>query len=349
MPKVFISHSWEDSDIARKIAEYIKRDGANVWIDYDRITGGESLPDRISEALEWCDTLVLVWSQSVASSYYVKLEWQSALDLKKRIIQCLIDDARRPAILRGFLYIDFQNFNQGYKELCRALGLKMVEIATPKPRSAKKNKTETPTIESPKEIAPTKKDLFFQPEKTASITRLFRSTPKELSVADVKTMLKKYDFYCKEGDWNKDYSNPNGHGFVNQLELKTIQSDNVVMDHASGLMWQQSGSSEKMTFEAAKKWITDFNQQSYAGYHDWRLPTLEEAMSLIQPKGRNRDLHVDPKFDANQRRIWTSDQVYGESWAWVAGFGGGSCYDHYFDDDTHYLRAVRSRQSDRSD
>lgn len=28
MPRVFISHSWDDSDIARKIAEFIKRDGA---------------------------------------------------------------------------------------------------------------------------------------------------------------------------------------------------------------------------------------------------------------------------------------------------------------------------------
>ncbi|MDZ7331147.1 MAG: toll/interleukin-1 receptor domain-containing protein [candidate division KSB1 bacterium] len=127
MPRVFISHSWHDNDIARKIAEYIKRDGAEIWIDYARISGGESLPDRISEALEWCDVLVLVWSQSAANSYYVKLEWQSALDLKKRIIPCILDDTKRPAILRGFLYIDFQNFDHGYNELCRALKLKITE------------------------------------------------------------------------------------------------------------------------------------------------------------------------------------------------------------------------------
>ncbi|MBD3339990.1 MAG: TIR domain-containing protein, partial [Candidatus Lokiarchaeota archaeon] len=52
MSKVFISHSWEDNEISRKIAENLKRDGAEIWIDYARIHGGDSLPARISEALE---------------------------------------------------------------------------------------------------------------------------------------------------------------------------------------------------------------------------------------------------------------------------------------------------------
>ena len=45
MPKVFISHSWIDNDISRKIAHDLKRDGAEIWIDYARISGGESLPE----------------------------------------------------------------------------------------------------------------------------------------------------------------------------------------------------------------------------------------------------------------------------------------------------------------
>ncbi len=90
------------------------------------------MPDRISQVLEMCNTLVLVWSQSAANSYYIKLEWQSALDLKKLIITCTLDDIKRPTILRDFLHIDFQNFDQGYKELCRALKLKIVETKAPR-------------------------------------------------------------------------------------------------------------------------------------------------------------------------------------------------------------------------
>lgn len=289
MPKVFISHSWDDNDIARKIAEYIKRDGAEIWIDYARITGGESLPDRISEALEWCDTLVLVWSQSAANSYYVKLEWQSALDLKKRIIPCLLDDAKRPAILRGFLYIDFQNFDQGYINLCRALRLKLAEVTVPQPAAKQISKKEPPTVEHPITKSPPKLRL------------LFRHQPITLSENDVKGMLKKHGFFCRAYDWNKKFSNPNGGGFANQYEPKTIQGDLVVIDNACGLMWQQGGSSESMIFEAAKTWIDNLKEKGYAGYHDWRLPTLEEAMSLMEPKQLNGDLYIDPKFDSTQR------------------------------------------------
>jgi len=127
MAKVFISHSWKDNDISRKIAHELKRDGAEIWIDYARIKPGEGLPDRIGEALEWCDTLVLVWSKSAAESYYVKLEWQCALDMQKKIIPCIVDDAKRPPILRGFLYIDFRNFTQGYEQLLNALDLRQLK------------------------------------------------------------------------------------------------------------------------------------------------------------------------------------------------------------------------------
>ena len=75
------------------------------------------MPDRISDALEWCDTLVLVWSESASNSYYVRLEWQSALDMQKRIIPCILDDAHLPAILRSFLNLHFCIFENGYVTL----------------------------------------------------------------------------------------------------------------------------------------------------------------------------------------------------------------------------------------
>ena len=60
MPKIFISHSWEDNEVSKKLAEYLERDGAEVWIDYKRISGGDSLPVIIGDAIEWCDVVVLI-------------------------------------------------------------------------------------------------------------------------------------------------------------------------------------------------------------------------------------------------------------------------------------------------
>ncbi len=77
-------------------------------------------------------------------------------------------------------------------------------------------------------------------------------------------MLKKYDFF----DISK---NKTGHGFDNQYQVQNMsfENDKIVIDIASGLMWHQSGSSEYMEFEDAKKWIAELNQGKFAGFNDW--------------------------------------------------------------------------------
>jgi hypothetical protein len=328
--KVFISHSWEDNEISRKLAEYLKRDGADIWIDYSKIHGGDSLPRRISEALEWCDTLILLWSKSAKDSYYVNLEWENALDLRKIIIPCLLDETKRPAILRRCLFIDFKNFDVGYSQLAYAFDLVMqpevIKKVAPPVIEKLKKESETPVVPPPI-------------QRVLKPKILFRSKAKTLSADDVKSMLKKFDFF--DSSWNKA-----GRGFDNQYKAETIKGDKVILDEASGLMWQQGGSPESMSYEAAKKWVEDLNNNGYAGYHDWRLPTLEEAMSLMEPR-KNKDLYIDPIFDSNQTWIWTSDPYQGAAGRqWVVNFSTGYCNDlsalYYY---LVYVRAVCFGQS----
>ena len=70
-------------------------------------------------------------------------------------------------------------------------------------------------------------------------------------------------------------------------------------DGASRLMWQQAGSENHMDYYKAKKWIDDLNKKGYAGFSDWRLPTLEEAMSLMAPE-KISSLYIYPIFDERQ-------------------------------------------------
>ena len=99
----------------------------------------------------------------------------------------------------------------------------------------------------------------------------------------------------------------------------------VVFDHTTKLMWQQSGSSGSTTiYENAKKYIDQLNRERFAGFNDWRLPTLEEAMSLMEPEKSSNGLYIEPVFDETQRFIWTSDQ-YSASRAWSVGFTYGGC------------------------
>ena len=195
-----------------------------------------------------------------------------------------------------------------------------------------------------KKVAPDKADDSQQKQviskkhkESVSKPPVFRPQPKELTSNDVKKMLKDKNLF--DSDWNKSSK-----GFDNNYELMTKKGEQIVYDHASGLMWQQSGSSESMNYENAKKWIDDRNREGYAGYNDWRLPTLEEAMSLMEPKENNEGLYIDPVFDKTQGWIWTSDMVKGESWAWVVSFVDGGCDDYFLFYDL-YVRAVRSGQS----
>lgn len=171
-------------------------------------------------------------------------------------------------------------------------------------------------------------------EKSSGLMPKFRSQPSSLSENDVKKMLLKNNFF--DIRWNKKGK------FDNQLTKNKIQDDEVVIDESSGLVWQQSGSLNEMKYEYAKNWIEELNKKLYAGYSDWRLPTLEEAMSLMEPE-KKEGLYIDPLFDKNQKWIWTSDLVKGESAAaWVVYFNKGYCYYNYFTYYSIVVRAVRS-------
>ena len=127
---------------------------------------------------------------------------------------------------------------------------------------------------------------------------------------------------------------------TNGFELKTIDGDKVVIDHATGLTWQRSGSDYTMQYFQQKSHIILLNHYKYAGYNDWRLPTLEEAITLLEQEKISDGLFIDPVFDKKQVWIWTSDRVNNLS-AWVVSFGYGYCGGSNIGYEDGYVRAVR--------
>jgi hypothetical protein len=143
-----------------------------------------------------------------------------------------------------------------------------------------------------------------------------RSNYIELSVAQIQAMpyisirkKKKWGFY--------------GYSTIQyEYEEETVGYDKVVIDHTTGLMWHQNGSEKCMAWKKAKQWVKDLNKRGYAGYNDWRVPTAEEATSLLIPKKRNGQ-YIDPVFEKKQDWIWTGDRKYGSQAAWGVSFNGG--------------------------
>lgn len=83
---------------------------------------------------------------------------------------------------------------------------------------------------------------------------------------------------------------------------------------------------------------------AFADCHGWRLPTLEEAMSLMEREMKSDGLNIDSLFGKTQRWIWTADKR-SAGVAWGVYFFNGDCSDHGVDDLDYYVRAVRSGQS----
>jgi hypothetical protein len=169
----------------------------------------------------------------------------------------------------------------------------------------------------------------------------FRSESKTLSEDDVQKMLKEKDFF--DSSWNQ--KSP---GFDNQYEELNLKGEKIIFDKASGLMWQQGGSEKSLLFNDAEAYIRKLNASKFAGFDDWRLPTLEEAMSLMEPKGNKAGLYIDERFDAKQTWIWTADKYEGGSSRWYVHFFYGRCHWSQIDFGT-FVRGVRFRQSSDGD
>ena len=122
---------------------------------------------------------------------------------------------------------------------------------------------------------------------------------KYLTEGDVRAMLRDRGFF----DSSK---NDSVAGFANHFELQ--RGGQIVVDLAAGLSWQRSGSGELLDFSKAQAYIQTLNKKKFAGHGDWRLPTLEEAMSLMDST-KVRD-YIDQIFDNKQHYIWTADKHF---------------------------------------
>ncbi|NUO78542.1 DUF1566 domain-containing protein [candidate division KSB1 bacterium] len=137
-----------------------------------------------------------------------------------------------------------------------------------------------------------------------------------LSADEVKKMLKDHGLFDQ-------YLNPSSVGITHQYKLLTRNGAKLVMDEATERMWQQGGSDVWMTYETALAYVAQKNKENFGGFSDWRLPTLLEAMLLMESK-KQGELYLDAVFGHWQRWIWTSDKQ-NASWCWVVYFSSGDC------------------------
>ena len=163
---------------------------------------------------------------------------------------------------------------------------------------------------------------------------LFRSHSMTYTRKQVLQMIQKYNFYDAE-------HNPNG-GFPNRF---VDNRNGTITDNETKLMWQKSGSREMMSWSKIPGFIDRLNNRKFAGYSDWRLPTLEELLSLTEPRHSRQGLYISSFFSQKQGIVGTSDSCTfdGKKIPWYTSFlrGISNCVSYDLIDEFH-VRAVRS-------
>ncbi len=135
---------------------------------------------------------------------------------------------------------------------------------------------------------------------------------------DVEAIINKWNFY--DGDLNTQGAFEN--------HFVSSEHEGIIIDLRTSLMWQTAGldicSTRTMHLN-----IDKVNESQLAGYNDWRMPSIEEAMSLLNSTVNNKDIHLHPCFSKEQPFIfvaakrkpggyWFVDYKHGRSF-WSSG------------------------------
>ena len=258
-----------------------------------------------------------------------------------------IDKATKEEIFRGNIAAEQSmgifggSFDEVIQKLveesveCIQMNYSAGERVSPLPREVK-----SPTSSGEQQVA----SLPREGERPMVRELKLRDIPKDLMDYDIKRMIEKYNFYEKDLNESGD--------FPNDL---VDNGDGTITDRATGLMWEKGGSSSALYYGKAKKYVKRLNQENFSGYNNWRIPTLEELWSLMEPGVNEKGQHINAVFTHKQSKCLSRDPspagLYRDTMTfnWIANFGKGRIdaigvegYYRAAGPESSFVRAVRT-------
>jgi hypothetical protein len=116
---IFISYSHENKDFVQKLAANLVRHNTHVWVDTWELNVGDSIVQRVQDAIKSASALLVVLSKASIDSEWCKRELSAGLviELEKKqviVLPLLLEDCDIPIFLKDKLYADFRSdFDSG--------------------------------------------------------------------------------------------------------------------------------------------------------------------------------------------------------------------------------------------
>lgn len=114
---LFLSHAWEDNDVAHWLALQLAREGYGVWCDLTKLLGGENWPDEINEAIKTrTQKFLLVLSRDYIKKENTTGELELARSIAKEysfknfVVPLRVDDIQKSELdfrLQNIEWVDF--------------------------------------------------------------------------------------------------------------------------------------------------------------------------------------------------------------------------------------------------
>ncbi|HZF13903.1 MAG TPA: toll/interleukin-1 receptor domain-containing protein [Thermoanaerobaculia bacterium] len=123
---VFFGHYSGDRFVAHAIAEKMRQQGCEVWIDENELAGGDPIYGKILEAVDTCDEAIVLLSPPGLNSKWIPFELGAICGQHKRVTPVL-DHVGPEAvpIIPGVKAIDINHFEQIFlPELARRIAEK---------------------------------------------------------------------------------------------------------------------------------------------------------------------------------------------------------------------------------
>jgi len=124
---VFISYSHADKGFVDKLAAHLVKRNAHVWVDTWELNVGDSILNRVQEAIQDSSALLVILSKASVQSEWCKKELSAGLmrELEEKrviVLPVLLEDCEIPLFLREKMYADFRSsFDRGLSAIVDAI------------------------------------------------------------------------------------------------------------------------------------------------------------------------------------------------------------------------------------